>query len=696
MIQQVDKYVLEAELGKGAMGSVWLSRHPGLNIPVAVKILDPALAAEDPDYEDRFIKEGRLAASINHPNVVRVIDAGNDKGTYYLIMELIDGADAKQLLEQRGALPFEEVLELAICITEALSTAHSIGIIHRDIKPDNILVTSQGHVKLADLGIAKQINDDYGTTVAGTTMGTPYYIAPEQAMDSSTVDGRCDIYALGGTLYHLLTGTVPFTGPSSMAILMAHTNEPLQHPQQRKADIPDNICSVVCKMMEKDPDDRYQNCSELLQDLQAVKNKKNTAASGKKKKQFKAPVRQSIDKESGAVSKANRSKRSTTKKSSALPTVLGTAVIALVIVVAIALKGKKEKTVKASAVELSTIPSKKQEIVSTSTKREIAETEETRTIEEFKKESQREAAKGDIREQIKIGLERDNPGITVNLDRIQESKGQLTLNLNNLKIKNIASLRGLPITELHLSQNQISDYSPLKKLKLKHLELFHSRSRIPLKSINLAPIKHLQIGLSDIDDLSELSKFRGHYLSIKQHLNILSFLKNAPLFRLDMDSVNKPINLAKMPSSIKDLRLYGAKSISTIYGLKHLNLTGFYLIGSPCDDISVLKGMPLKQISLVGTEVSDLSPLADAPIEELSMPYRCKDLTFLRTLSSLKKLVAPRSIWRKGLEYFRDKDVIIEGFDRTTNSWWLQWGIIQETSSEKFWKMFDENNRRRK
>ena len=273
MIQQVDKYALEAELGKGAMGSVWLSRHPGLNIPVAVKILDPALAAEDPDYEDRFIKEGRLAASINHQNVVRVIDAGNDNGTYYLIMELIDGADAKQLLEQRGALPVEEVLELAICITEALSAAHNIGIIHRDIKPDNILVTSHGFVKLADLGIAKQLSDDYGTTLAGTTMGTPYYIAPEQAMDSSTVDGRCDIYALGGTLYHLLTGTVPFSGPSSMAILMAHTNEPLQHPQERKADLPDNICAVVCKMMEKDPDDRYQNCAELLKDLEVVKNK---------------------------------------------------------------------------------------------------------------------------------------------------------------------------------------------------------------------------------------------------------------------------------------------------------------------------------------------------------------------------------------------------------------------------------------
>ena len=327
MIQQVGKYVLKSELGKGAMGSVWLSEHPGLAIPVAVKILDPALAAEDPDYMDRFIKEGKIAASINHQNVVRIIDAGQDGAIFYLVMEYIEGADAKELVEARGALPVAEVLELAICTAEALQKAHEAGIVHRDIKPDNILVTTEGKVKLADLGIAKQLNDDYGTTMAGTTIGTPYYIAPEQAMDSSTVDTRCDIYALGGTLYHLLTGSVPFTGPSAMAILMKHTQEELQHPKERRPDLPSNICNVVCKMMEKHPDDRYQSCQDLLKDLYAVKNKKSTSAS-KKKKHLKAPAKKrvtmsNLDKDLGDMSSSSKSSRKAhvqkKKKSSKAP-----------------------------------------------------------------------------------------------------------------------------------------------------------------------------------------------------------------------------------------------------------------------------------------------------------------------------------------------------------------------------------------
>jgi len=339
MIQQVGKYVLESELGKGAMGSVWLSRHPGLDIPVAVKILDPGLAAEDPDYMHRFVKEGKIAASINHQNIVRIIDAGQDGSVFYLVMELIDGADAKQLVEHRGALPVGEVLELAICTAEALSEAHKAGIVHRDIKPDNILITADGKVKLADLGIAKQLNDDYGTTMAGTTIGTPYYIAPEQAMDSSTVDTRCDLYALGGTLYHLLTGSVPFTGPSAMAILMKHTQEELQHPKERRPDLPINLCNVVLKMLKKHQDDRYKTGEELLKDLYAVRAGKG-ATSTKKKKHFKAPSNKKenmskIDKEVAGVKPAAKSaKKSSTKKKKGSKTPIIIALVTISIIIA--------------------------------------------------------------------------------------------------------------------------------------------------------------------------------------------------------------------------------------------------------------------------------------------------------------------------------------------------------------------------
>ena len=170
---QLGKYVLERELGKGAMGSVWLSHHPGLGIPVAVKILDSALAARDPDFFNRFIREGTLAATINHQNIVRVYDAGNQDQTYYLVMEYIEGTDARQQIDKEGALPEDQVIDLAISAAEALKTAHSMGIVHRDIKPDNIMVTTNGQIKLADLGIAKQM-DDNSATMTGVAMGTPF------------------------------------------------------------------------------------------------------------------------------------------------------------------------------------------------------------------------------------------------------------------------------------------------------------------------------------------------------------------------------------------------------------------------------------------------------------------------------------------------------------------------------------------
>ena len=220
---QVGKYILERELGKGAMGSVWYSHHPGLRIPVAVKILDPKLAAEDEDFYSRFIKEGRLAASINHQNVVRVYDAGSEGRTYFLVMEYIQGVDAKKMLKANGILPVEQIVDLAISACEALKAAHKLGIIHRDIKPDNIMVLEDGSIKLADLGIAKKVDDKmHHSTMAGTAMGTPYYIAPEQAKDASSVDHRVDIYSLGATIYHLATGSVPYSGTSAMAVLLKH------------------------------------------------------------------------------------------------------------------------------------------------------------------------------------------------------------------------------------------------------------------------------------------------------------------------------------------------------------------------------------------------------------------------------------------------------------------------------------------
>ena len=229
------------------------------------------LAAEDPDFLNRFMKEGQLAGQLNHKNIVRIYDAGMEGNRAFIAMEFIEGCDTLELLENRGALPAEEVLALAIGIAEALQEAHSLGIVHRDIKPDNILATNEGRIKLADLGLAKQVNDDFGSTMAGTALGTPYYISPEQALDAMKADARSDIYSLGATLYHLLSGFLPYEGDNVMGVMLRHANEELIPPIEKNPNIPKSFSRVICKMMEKHPDNRYQSCTELLDDLFKMK-----------------------------------------------------------------------------------------------------------------------------------------------------------------------------------------------------------------------------------------------------------------------------------------------------------------------------------------------------------------------------------------------------------------------------------------
>jgi eukaryotic-like serine/threonine-protein kinase len=262
-IKKVGKYILQKQIGKGTMGTVWLSHHMGLDIPVAVKILKPTLVDDDPEYVERFIQEGNLAGTVHQKNIIRIFDAGHQGKTYYMVMEYIDGGDALQLLQERGRLTPEEVVEFGITITDALSEAHANNIIHRDIKPDNIMLTKEGRIKLADLGLAKKLDDNLSSTISGSALGTPNYISPEQTKNSKDADARSDIYSLGATLYHMLTGQIPFSGESNYDVMAMHCNDPLVPPQEIIKGLPLPICKIICKMMEKSPEKRYQGCKQL-------------------------------------------------------------------------------------------------------------------------------------------------------------------------------------------------------------------------------------------------------------------------------------------------------------------------------------------------------------------------------------------------------------------------------------------------
>ena len=271
------KYVIRGTLGKGGMGAVYLAEDEQLRRKVALKIL-PKDKAQNVTLARRFRAEGQAAARLNHPNIVKVHEAGEINGQAYLALEYIKGSDAHGLLVRKGRLSPEKSLAIVRQVAEALAHAESLGIVHRDIKPSNLMIDTDGRVKLADMGLARSIaeTEEAGITRAGTTVGTVDFMPPEQARNSKSADVRSDIYSLGGTWYQLLTGQVPFPDGDLMQKLKAHATQP--RPDVRALDdrIPEAMSAVVRRMMAVRPENRHQTAAELIADLEALK--KGTAA----------------------------------------------------------------------------------------------------------------------------------------------------------------------------------------------------------------------------------------------------------------------------------------------------------------------------------------------------------------------------------------------------------------------------------
>jgi serine/threonine protein kinase len=223
------------------------------------------------EFLERFDREARLAGSLAHPNIVTCYTAGVKNGVQYMCMEFVDGETLKSRLEvNRGKMPEKAALAIARDIANGLSHAHAKGVIHRDIKPDNILIARDGTVKISDFGTAKSVLDNESLTQTGVIIGTPYYISPEQVRALKDVDHRADLYSLGGTLYHMLTGHVPFYAPSVLEIMRAHLNNELENPADINPTLSSDSVQIVTKLMAKEPSERYQSADELSEDLQRV------------------------------------------------------------------------------------------------------------------------------------------------------------------------------------------------------------------------------------------------------------------------------------------------------------------------------------------------------------------------------------------------------------------------------------------
>ncbi len=280
------------KIGGGGMGGVFKAYHVGLDIPVAVKILYSHLAAEDPIFIRRFIREARSAAKLQHPNIVGVMNVGYENGLHYLVMPFVEGGSAALLLTKSGPLPIDRVIDIGIDISRALSLAEEHNLLHRDVKPANILFGSRGEAMLSDLGLAKTSRDsaDLGITRSGIACGTPLYFSPEQAKGVRRLDIRSDIYSLGISMYHLINGSPPFTGDSPFVVFQKHVNEPLPPFKKMDPPVPDSVFKLIKKMTAKNPDERFANPQELIGSLENLKKQ----LSRRKRKIVSAPKRKTL------------------------------------------------------------------------------------------------------------------------------------------------------------------------------------------------------------------------------------------------------------------------------------------------------------------------------------------------------------------------------------------------------------------
>jgi serine/threonine-protein kinase len=259
------RYRLESRIGAGGMSTVYLAVDETLERPVAIKLLNREVTSDSDDLE-RFRREARAVAQLSHPHVVGVIDAGEDEGRPYIVFEYVEGETLKERIRRMGRLPVTEAVAYAIEIARALGAAHARHIVHRDVKPQNVLIDEEGSAKVTDFGIARTL-DEEGLTADGRVIGTTDYVAPEQAL-GQPVTGQSDLYSLGIVLYEMLTGEVPFKGENQVAVAMKHVRDPLPDVQRMRPGVSAALASVVDRATAKRPDDRYANDAELVADLE--------------------------------------------------------------------------------------------------------------------------------------------------------------------------------------------------------------------------------------------------------------------------------------------------------------------------------------------------------------------------------------------------------------------------------------------
>ena len=267
--QTIGQYRILDVIGKGGMGTVYKAEHLKPDRTCALKILSPELVYRDQIYVDRFLREARSAAGLNNPNVVLVYNVGSTEDTYFIEMEYVKGKSLQEVMSASRGLSFDRATYIAACVARALSAAQENDLVHRDIKPDNILLGDDGSVKVTDFGLAKTVETATHITQTGSVMGTPYFMAPEQC-EGEEADGRSDTYALGATYYYMLTGRLPFVGKTALAIMYKQKHDPVPDIRRLRPEFPDAVQDFLAIAMAKKPEDRFQTAAEMLTSIEAL------------------------------------------------------------------------------------------------------------------------------------------------------------------------------------------------------------------------------------------------------------------------------------------------------------------------------------------------------------------------------------------------------------------------------------------
>ena len=589
---------IERKLGQGGMGAVYKAHHLALDIPVAVKILPPEFARAHPGAVERFSLEARAAAKLQHPNIVGVLNVGMDRGFHFIVMQFVDGDSLQRIVEREGPLPVPRALAIARQVVEALRVAGEHRIVHRDIKPDNVLIGSDGIARLADLGLAKNIDSNHELTASGTALGTPHYMAPEQAEDAKRADHRSDLYSVGCILYRMLCGRVPYDGSSLFAILKQHVEAPVPDARRANPAIPARLAAIIARLMAKAPADRFQTAGELHAAL---------ASAGEETRLPPAPV---------AAPAGAR------PRMPAVMLALFAAFVLLPVAYAV-LHGKstppKPDSPPAGTGGIAETPP--------DSGKKPAVPDKDLPIEEQVKQILKELTRlNGTRIEVRsfggsgvklAGLDlSDQPGLT----RLDPLKG---LRLNSLKlartgVSDLSVLEGMPLLTLNIQATQVSELSPLKNASLTELNCVDCRIT-DLSPISGQPLQRLECSGNPISSLEPL---RGMPIEI---------LHCADCKIPDLDP------------------------------LKGMPLRELHVAGNRIQDLTPLRDMPLVQLGCEGNPITDLLPLDGMPLVTLIFTPEnvTQGMSVLKAMRSLKYIDTKPSddgVFQSAKEFWKTYD----------------------------------------